>query len=194
MGKENRGNGHGPPQERFGPGEGMDATEREVAAAMILEAKKAAEDERLAERVMKLPDIRSDKVQRTRELIARGEFETPERIDGAVRQLMGELGLEGKAVKEPPHEAPAGKVVARVIKTGHSKKFGWYGVAVSRLVSGSITFSMEEAHGKWSGPRARGDRTAGDYVVLQALRWKEDHWVASVGRLATAEERRRYVS
>ena len=89
---DSRGRGP-PPQEQFGPGEGMDATQREVAAAMLLEAKKAAEDVRLRKKIMGLPDIRSEKVQRMRELIAQGNFEIPERIDGTVQQLLKELGL-----------------------------------------------------------------------------------------------------
>ncbi len=48
---------------------------------------------RLFEKISRMPDIRFEKVQRMRELIARGEFETPERIDGTVRRLMEELGL-----------------------------------------------------------------------------------------------------
>jgi len=52
-----------------------------------------AETLRFLEKVSRMPDIRFDKVHEMRELIARGEFETPERIEGAVRRLMDELGL-----------------------------------------------------------------------------------------------------
>jgi len=52
-----------------------------------------AETLRLLEKVSRMPDIRFEKVQEVRDLIARGELETPERIDGTVRRLMGELGL-----------------------------------------------------------------------------------------------------
>jgi len=48
---------------------------------------------RLLERISRMPDIRFEKVQQARELIARGQFETPERVDGTVRRLMEELGL-----------------------------------------------------------------------------------------------------
>jgi len=52
-----------------------------------------AETLRLLERISRMPDIRFEKVQQMQELIAEGRFETPERIDGAVRRLMEELGL-----------------------------------------------------------------------------------------------------
>lgn len=52
-----------------------------------------AETLRLLERISRMPDIRFEKVQRMRELIAEGKLETPERIDGTVRRLMEELGL-----------------------------------------------------------------------------------------------------
>ena len=41
--------------------------------------------------IKKLPDIRDDKVQAARDLIASGQFETPERIDGTVDRLLQEL-------------------------------------------------------------------------------------------------------
>lgn len=52
-----------------------------------------AETLRLLERVSRMPDIRFDKVAEMREMIAKGMFETPERIDGTVRRLAEELGL-----------------------------------------------------------------------------------------------------
>jgi len=52
-----------------------------------------AETLRLLEKISRMPDIRFEKVHEMQELIAQGRFETPERIDGAVRRLMEELGL-----------------------------------------------------------------------------------------------------
>jgi len=52
-----------------------------------------AETLRLLEKVSRMPEIRFDKVQQARDLIARGEYETPERIDGTVDRLMEDLGL-----------------------------------------------------------------------------------------------------
>ncbi|MFH1022696.1 MAG: flagellar biosynthesis anti-sigma factor FlgM [Planctomycetota bacterium] len=46
---------------------------------------------RILSELKKIPDIRPDKVEALKTLIARGEFETPERIDGAVDRLMDEL-------------------------------------------------------------------------------------------------------
>jgi hypothetical protein len=53
----------------------------------------AAETLRLLERVSRMPDIRFEKVQRMKELMAEGKLETPERVDGTVRRLLEELGL-----------------------------------------------------------------------------------------------------
>lgn len=52
-----------------------------------------AETLRLLERISRMPDIRFEKVQQMRELMAEGKLETPERIEGTVRRLMEELGL-----------------------------------------------------------------------------------------------------
>jgi len=53
----------------------------------------AAETLRLLERVSRMPDIRFEKVAQMRELIAGGNLETPERIEGTLRRLAEELGL-----------------------------------------------------------------------------------------------------
>ena len=42
--------------------------------------------------IKKLPDIRADKVQQARDLIAAGQYETPARINGTVDRLLQELG------------------------------------------------------------------------------------------------------
>jgi len=52
-----------------------------------------AETLRLLDKISRMPDIRFEKVQEMRDLIGRGELETPERIDGTIRRLMEELGL-----------------------------------------------------------------------------------------------------
>ena len=57
------------------------------------EAPDMAETLRFLEKVSRMPDIRFDKVQQVRQLIATGKLETPERIEGTVRRLMDELGL-----------------------------------------------------------------------------------------------------
>ena len=41
--------------------------------------------------IKKLPDIREQKVQAARDLIASGQFETPDRINGTVDKLLQEL-------------------------------------------------------------------------------------------------------
>jgi len=57
------------------------------------EAPDMAETVRFLEKVSRMPDIRFEKVQRMRDLIARDELETEQRIDGTVSRLMEELGL-----------------------------------------------------------------------------------------------------
>jgi hypothetical protein len=48
---------------------------------------------RLLEKISRMPDIRFEKVQEMRQLIACGRFETDERINGTIKRLMEELGL-----------------------------------------------------------------------------------------------------
>jgi negative regulator of flagellin synthesis FlgM len=57
------------------------------------QAPDVAETMRLLERVSRLPEVRFEKVQEMRHLIAEGKLETPERIDGTIRRLAEELGL-----------------------------------------------------------------------------------------------------
>lgn len=52
-----------------------------------------AETLRFLERISRMPDIRFEKVQSMRELIAGKKFETPERVNGTVERLAEELGL-----------------------------------------------------------------------------------------------------
>ena len=59
----------------------------------MVEPPDMAETLRLLEKVSRMPDIRFEKVQKMRELIAEGKLETPERIDGTIRRLMEDLGL-----------------------------------------------------------------------------------------------------
>jgi len=65
----------------------------QTAPPPFAEAPDVAETLRLLERVSRLPAIRFEKVQEMQDLIARGELETPDRIDGTVRRLMEEFGL-----------------------------------------------------------------------------------------------------
>ena len=59
----------------------------------FVEAPDMRETLRFLEKVSRMPDIRFDKVQQMRDLIARGNLETPGRIEGTVRRLMDDLGL-----------------------------------------------------------------------------------------------------
>jgi hypothetical protein len=54
-------------------------------------ARQAAETLRLRELIRRMPAVRMDKVQRMRQLIARGKLETPNRIEETVRRLAAEL-------------------------------------------------------------------------------------------------------
>ncbi len=46
---------------------------------------------RLLDRLLRLPDVRDELVERVRHAIADGTFETPEKLDIAVRRLLEEL-------------------------------------------------------------------------------------------------------
>ncbi|HVR75463.1 MAG TPA: flagellar biosynthesis anti-sigma factor FlgM [Planctomycetota bacterium] len=50
-----------------------------------------SEEARLLNKLAEAPDIRADRVEALRELIASGKFETPERISGAVEKILEEL-------------------------------------------------------------------------------------------------------
>ncbi|MFO8011888.1 MAG: hypothetical protein R6X20_01145 [Phycisphaerae bacterium] len=65
----------------------------QVQPPPLTEPPDMAETLRLLDRISRMPDIRFEKVQEMRTLIARDALETPERIDGTVRRLMEELGL-----------------------------------------------------------------------------------------------------
>ncbi len=43
------------------------------------------------DKISRLPDIRREKVEAVREQIARGSYETPEKIERAIENLMKEL-------------------------------------------------------------------------------------------------------
>lgn len=46
----------------------------------------------LLDSVRELPDIRADRVAELRAAIASGQYETPERIEGALARLLDEIG------------------------------------------------------------------------------------------------------
>jgi len=70
-----------------------DLTYGQVQPPPMTEPPDPAETLRLLDKISRMPDIRFEKVQRMRDLIARGELETPERLDGTVTRMMEELGL-----------------------------------------------------------------------------------------------------
>jgi len=69
----------------------MEVAPAPAATAVVAEARKAAETSRLRELIRQMPAVRTDKVRRMRQLIARGKLETPNRLEGTVRRLMAEL-------------------------------------------------------------------------------------------------------
>ena len=71
----------------------VDAAVGQPETPPFVEAPDAAETLRLLEKVSRMPDIRFEKVQRMRELLAEDKLETPERVEGTVRRLLEELGL-----------------------------------------------------------------------------------------------------
>ena len=70
-----------------------EAVERVPTPPPMDSAPDMAETLHLLEKISRMPDIRFEKVQRMRELIAEGRLETPERINGTVARLLEELGL-----------------------------------------------------------------------------------------------------
>jgi hypothetical protein len=70
-----------------------DLTYGQVQPPPLTQPPDMAETLRLLDKISRMPDIRFEKVQEMRTLIARDELETPERIDGTVSRLMEELGL-----------------------------------------------------------------------------------------------------
>ena len=46
---------------------------------------------RLLDQIRRMPDVRTDRVEQVREAIARGEYETEERLNEAVERLVDEL-------------------------------------------------------------------------------------------------------
>jgi hypothetical protein len=68
-------------------------TPRQGPPPPIADGPDLTETLRLLEKISRMPDIRFDKVQRMRELIASGKFETDERIRITVRRILEEFGL-----------------------------------------------------------------------------------------------------
>jgi len=60
----------------------------------IYDAAEISTAARLARKIQDLPEIRADLVQRVKEEIAAGNYETPERVEVAVQRLMDELLLD----------------------------------------------------------------------------------------------------
>lgn len=52
-----------------------------------------SEHARLLEMLARVPAIRTERIEDLRRLIESGEYETPERIEGAVQKLMEEFGI-----------------------------------------------------------------------------------------------------
>ena len=59
--------------------------------AQVGDRAEISEVARLLNQLAEVPDVRMDRVQNMRELIAAGNFETPERIAGTVDKLLEEL-------------------------------------------------------------------------------------------------------
>jgi len=66
-------------------------TSSQDAGASQTDSVEISDSARYLGEIKKLPDIRQDKVQAARDLIAAGQFETPERINGTVDRLLQEV-------------------------------------------------------------------------------------------------------
>jgi flagellar biosynthesis anti-sigma factor FlgM len=62
------------------------------AGASATDTVEISDSARYLGEIKKLPPIREAKVQQVKDLIASGQYETPERINGTVDRLLQELG------------------------------------------------------------------------------------------------------
>jgi hypothetical protein len=65
----------------------------ETVGAPLVEVRSGADAARQVHRTRRSPEVRKDKVERMRRLIAEGRLLTPERLDWTARCIMKELGL-----------------------------------------------------------------------------------------------------
>ena len=70
---------------------GAQALERPAGASTTDEVQLSTAAQ-LLDAVRELPEIRADRVAQLRAAIASGEYETPERIEGALARLLDEIG------------------------------------------------------------------------------------------------------
>ncbi len=70
------------------PSPGADATGDAAKSADRVEI---SEHAKLLEQLSQIPSIRTEKIDELRKLIESGQYETPERIEVAIRKLMEEL-------------------------------------------------------------------------------------------------------
>jgi hypothetical protein len=71
--------------------------DRPAEAEVVRDRVEISSPARLLELLASVPAVRAERVEALRRLIDAGEFETPERIEGAVRQLMEEFGIRDPA-------------------------------------------------------------------------------------------------
>ncbi|MBN2583524.1 MAG: flagellar biosynthesis anti-sigma factor FlgM [Planctomycetes bacterium] len=85
-------NGVGGPQNVY-PGNGPKPTGKAAAKQPAAQADSVeiSEAARISDAMSRLPEIRADKVARAKDLIARGEMDTPERMDIALDNLIGDV-------------------------------------------------------------------------------------------------------
>jgi flagellar biosynthesis anti-sigma factor FlgM len=69
----------------------LDRTSQDVSAGAT-DTVDISDSARYLSEIKKLPPIRADKVQTMKDLIASGQFETPDRVNGTVDKLLQELG------------------------------------------------------------------------------------------------------
>ncbi|HOI55411.1 MAG TPA: flagellar biosynthesis anti-sigma factor FlgM [Phycisphaerae bacterium] len=85
-------NGVGGPQNVYpgnGPKPGGKAAS--VPPAVMADSVEISDAARIRDAVSRVPEIRADKVAAAKEMIARGEMDTPERMDIALDRLIGDV-------------------------------------------------------------------------------------------------------
>jgi negative regulator of flagellin synthesis FlgM len=85
-------NGVGGPQNVF-PGNGPKPSGKAEGnpPAVMADSVEISDAARIRDAVSRVPDVRADKVARAKELIARNEMDTPERMDVALDRLIGDV-------------------------------------------------------------------------------------------------------
>ena len=80
----------GPERPEVKPTEAQ-GSDKETPSGEVTDEINISEQAQLLEKLSQVPAVRMEKVEELKRLIEAGEYETPERIEGAARKLLEEL-------------------------------------------------------------------------------------------------------